>query len=112
MSQILVDGGQLFIVHSSDGTPRHLFAELNAVRIDAGAHGGDELRERPLADEIEVGSERPQLPRHTAGQMSAMAFAAILIRKDVFAELKGGAFWRCRNARDDNWLAGGQCACA
>ena len=59
--------------------------------IDAGAHGGHELRKLPVLDEIEVGSERPELPRDAAGQIRAMAFATILIRQDIFAELKGHA---------------------
>jgi hypothetical protein len=60
--------------------------------IDAGAHGGHELRKLPVLDEIEVGSERPQLPRHASGQITVMAFATILIRQDIFAKLKGQAY--------------------
>ena len=67
MGQKFVDGGQFVIIHSSDRTPRHLFAEFTAVGIDAGAHGGDEFRKLPVLDEVEVGSERPDLPGHAAG---------------------------------------------
>jgi hypothetical protein len=64
VNQIFIDCGQFFIIHSSDRTPRHLFAEFMASGIDAGAHGDDEFRKLPLLDKIEVGSER--LPRHAA----------------------------------------------
>jgi hypothetical protein len=32
------------------------------------------LRKVPLLDEIEIRSERPDLPRHAPGQTTAMAF--------------------------------------
>jgi hypothetical protein len=68
VSQKFIDGGQLIIIHSSDRTPRHFFAEFMAVWIDAGAHGGDEFRKLPVLDEIEVGSERPHLLGHAEGR--------------------------------------------
>jgi hypothetical protein len=52
--------------HPSERTPRHLFAEFLAIGIDARPHGGDEFRKAPLLDEIEITSERPDLPRHAA----------------------------------------------
>ena len=108
MSQVFVDGRQFLIIHSSDRTPRHLSAELAAIGIDAGAHGGNEFRELPVPDQIEVGSERTDLPRHAAGQARAVALAAILIRQDVLAELKGRALRRRRDAAGDDRLAARQ----
>jgi hypothetical protein len=57
VTQIFIDGGQFVIIHSSDRTPRHLFADFMAVGIDAGAHGGDELRKllTPLAESSRLG---------------------------------------------------------
>src|ERR1700730_2039869 len=105
VNQIFINGGELLIIHSSERTPWHLFAELLAVGIDSGAHGGDEFRKVPLLDEIEIGSERPDLPRHAAGQMTAMAFVAILRRQDVLSERKGRTLrWR-RNVAGDDRLA-------
>ena len=98
MSEIFVDGGQFVIIHSSDRTPRHLLADLMAVRIDAGAHGSDEFHKLPILNKIEIGSERCQLSRRTAGQVFAVALAAILIRYDVLAILKCRALRRCRDA--------------
>jgi hypothetical protein len=92
VSQIFIDCGKFLVIHSSDLTPRHLFADFMAVGINAGAHGGNELSKLPALDEIEGGSERPQLPRHASGQITSMAFPAILIRQDVFAKLKGQAY--------------------
>ena len=66
MGQKFIDSGQFVIIHSSDRTPRHLFAEAMAVGIDTGAHGGDEFRKLPVLDEVEVGSERPDLAGHAA----------------------------------------------
>jgi hypothetical protein len=99
VSQVFVDGCQFLIIHSSDRTPRHLFVEFMAVGVDAGAHGGDELGKLPVLDEIEVGPKRPKLPRHASGQITAMAFATILIRQDVFAKLKGRALRRRRGIK-------------
>jgi len=59
VSQIFIDGGEFLIIHSSERTPRHLFADLLTVGIDSGAHGGDKFRKVPLLDEIEIRSERP-----------------------------------------------------
>src|SRR5262245_31161208 len=98
MGHPFIDGGEFLIVHSSERTPWHLLAHLMAVGIDACAHGVDEVRKLPLLDKIEVGSERPELPGHAAGQIVAMAFAAILIRHDIFAILQGRTLWR----RSDN----------
>ena len=89
MSQIFIDGGEFLIIHSSERTPWHLLAHLVAVGIGACAHGVDEVRKLPLLDKIEVGSQRPELPGHAAGQIVAMAFAAILIGQDVLSERIG-----------------------
>src|SRR5262249_15790841 len=41
----------------------------------------------PVIDQIEVGSYRPQLTLHAARQIGPVAYAAILIRQDIFAIL-------------------------
>src|ERR1700750_1485944 len=64
MGEILIDGGQFVIIHFSDRTPRHLFADLMTVWIDASTHGCGEAGQRPVLDQIQVGSERWQLPGH------------------------------------------------
>jgi hypothetical protein len=64
VSQIFINGREFLIIHSSERTLRHLFAEFLAIKIDARPHGGDEFRKAPLLDEIEIRSERPDLPRH------------------------------------------------
>jgi len=74
VSQIFIHCGKLLIIHSSERTPKHLFAHLMTIRIGASTHSGDELRKVPLLDEIEIRSERPDLPRHAPGQTTAMAF--------------------------------------
>ena len=94
VGQIFIDGGEFLIIHSSERTPWHLPTHLVAVGIDACAHGVDEVRKFPLLDKIEVGAERPELPGHAAGQIVAMAFAAILIGQDVLSERKGRALRR------------------
>jgi hypothetical protein len=62
-----------------------LLADLMTVRIDTGAHGGDEVFELPFLDEIKVGAERRKLTWDAASQILPMALAAILIGQDVFA---------------------------
>ena len=100
MRQVLVDRAELFIAHSSDRLPRHLVAEFMAVGVDAGAHRGDELLKLPSPHKIEVGPERPELPWHAAGQLRAMARAAILIRQDIFAIQQSGTRGRRRDGTD------------
>jgi hypothetical protein len=80
VGQILVDCDQFFIIHFSNGTPRHLFAEFMAAGIGAGAHGGYKFLQFPFLYKIQVGSYGSQLTFQAAGQISAVAFAAILIR--------------------------------
>src|SRR5882672_4403138 len=89
VSQKFIDGGQFVIIHSSDRTTRHLFPEFMAVGIDVGAHDDNELRKLPVLNKIEVGSERPHLLGHAAGQTEAVASAA---------KLKGRALRQRRDA--------------
>ena len=44
-----------------------------AIGIDTSPHGGTETGERPVLDQIQVGSERRQLPWYAAGQLLAVA---------------------------------------
>jgi hypothetical protein len=106
MGEILVDGGQFVIIHFSDRTPRHLFADLMTVGIDASTHGCGEAGQRPVLDQIQVGSERWQLPGHATGQLLAVARTAVLIR--ILAKLKGRPFAWCRNMLGDDWVAAWQ----
>ena len=97
MRQIFIDRAEIFVGHSPDGLPWHLLAKFMAVGIDTGAHGGDEFLKLPSLYKIEVGPERRQLTEHTAGQLVAMAGAAILIRQDIFAILQTRTPGRCRD---------------
>src|SRR5258708_16947796 len=94
VNQILIDRSQFLIIHFPNGTPRHLYAEFMAGGIGPGAHGGYELLQLPFLHDVQVGSWRRQLAFGPAGQIGAVAFAAILICQDVFAIFPGRAFPR------------------
>src|SRR5260370_37204926 len=78
VNQIRIDRSQFLIIHFSNGAPRHFLAELMAAGIGPGAHGGYELLPLPFLHKSEAGSHGPQLTFHAAGQISAVACAAIL----------------------------------
>src|ERR1700722_19463668 len=68
-----------------------------AIGIATGAHGGDEFLKLPSLYKIEVGPERRQLTGDTAGQLVAVAGAAILIRLVMLAPAP--APWTTRHIR-------------
>src|ERR1700736_5830025 len=93
--QIFIERSQFFVIHFSNGTPRHLLAHLMTPGIGTGTHRGYEFLESPVLYKIQVGPYRPQLAWYAAGQISAVAFRAIEIPGYIFAILYGGALWRC-----------------
>jgi hypothetical protein len=92
-------------------TPRHLFAEFMAARIDACAHGGDTFLPFPSLDQIEVGSYRPKLTLHPARQIGPVAFATILIRQDICAIWHGRPLGRGRDDAGHDRLPRREPAC-
>jgi len=91
VSQIFVERGQFFVIHSSDVTPWHLLSQLMAIWVRASAHCGDEFLPLPLLDQIQPGPDRGDLTWLTAVQISAVAFAAILITTPVNTGLPSGS---------------------
>src|SRR5215468_6278117 len=97
VSQIFVECGQLFIVHSSDETPRHLLSQMIAIGVRASAHRGDEFLSFPLLYQVQPGSDGANLAWPAAVQVSAVALTAILKTGDIFSVLRRGSLSRCRD---------------
>jgi hypothetical protein len=108
MDQMLVDRSQFFIIHFSDGLPRHLFANFMAGGIDSGAHRRNEILQLPILHEAEAGTDRRQLSLHATFQIGAVAFAAILKRQDIFAVLHGRSVWRSLDGAVKHGLSSGK----
>src|SRR6476620_4751307 len=98
LRQILIHGSELVVVHPSDRTPRHFLPDLMPLRIDSGAHGGDEFVAGPLRADTEIWTERRQLAGYTTTEILAVALAAILIGHQVFAVFGRRPPWRRSNA--------------
>jgi hypothetical protein len=111
MRQIFVDRTEFLIIHSSNRPPRHLLAEFMTVGIDSGTHGCDKFLQLPSLYKIEIWPNRRHLTGRAAGQLFAVATAAILIRQDIFAILRSWTLWRRRNGTCKYRLSLGKQAC-
>src|SRR5215469_8989017 len=79
LSEVLVERGKLFVIHSSDETPRHLLSQMMTIRVRASAHRVDELLSFPLLYQIQPRPDGGNLTWLAAVQVGAVALAAVLI---------------------------------
>ena len=79
MTQVFVERGKFFVIHSSDGTPRHLLSQMMAIGVPASAHRVHELLSFPLLYQVQPGPDGGNLTWLAAVQVGAVALAAILI---------------------------------
>src|SRR5262249_7217252 len=83
--QRLEQSFEVVVVHPGDGAPGHGLGDLVIVGVDAGAHGPDELLQRPGRDQREVGTDRTDLAFDAAMEILTVAGAAVLIGEQVGA---------------------------
>ena len=67
MIQIFIYGGESLIIHSSERTPWHVFAEFLAVGIDVGvlAANAAKAANRPPPNKLETGRDGTLIQAHT-----------------------------------------------